>query len=186
MLNSIRDQHPSKKIGLTFEIEAAGPIVPSSSNKRRAPETDTEASSLPPSSPPAVQKKKGKRTEVLEEQSRVRLDKILYASEWERQLTDRLTCKDKDCPNSDNFCFPDPLDPKQHYNVTAAQQKSWADAITSGHATLANPPARVLLYWQHEQGAISRESRAPARKTFQQETKASIQELREQVEIATV
>ncbi|KAH0556926.1 hypothetical protein GP486_005286 [Trichoglossum hirsutum] len=191
MLNSTKEQYPFGKIILTFEIKTLAPTLTRLPSKRKAPETDEDKSSLPPSSPPIAyekragpEKKKSSWTSVLQEQSKVRLDKILYASEWERQLTDQLTCKDKDCTNYENFCWPDPIKPKQHYNVTALQQKTWADAITAGNATLANPPARLLLFWQQEQGPISRDSRASVRQGFQQETKTSLAEIREQIELA--
>ena len=167
LLNSTKEQYIHSKITLTFEIETLAPMPTKPSSKRKAPETDEEGSSLPPSLPPAIsEKKKSSRTSVLQEQSKVRLDKILYASEWERQLTDWLTCRDKDCTNYENFCWPDPIKLKQHYNVTSVQQKSWADAITAGNATLANPPSKLLLYWQQEQGPIAQDSRASVHRGF--------------------
>ncbi|KAI9770942.1 MAG: hypothetical protein M1840_002646 [Geoglossum simile] len=146
MLNSTKEQYPLSKIILIFEIKTIAPIPTKLFSKRKA-KTDKEGSSLPPSLPLAIhEKKKLIRTSVLQEQSKTRLDKILYTSEWEKQLTDRLTCRYKDCTNYENFCWLDSIKPKQHYNVTASQQKSWADTITARNATLTNPPAKLLLY----------------------------------------
>ncbi|KAI9760556.1 MAG: hypothetical protein M1840_002394 [Geoglossum simile] len=128
MLNSTREQYPFSKIILTFEIKTLAPTLTKLPSKCKAPETNEKGSSLPPSSLPVIhekraghEKKKSSQTSVLQEQSKVWLDKILYVSEWERQLTDQLTCRDKDCTNYENFCWPDPIKPKQHYNVTALQ-----------------------------------------------------------------
>ena len=98
MLNSTKEQHPLSKIILTFEIETLAPILAKPSSKRKAPETDKEGSSLPPSSPPAVhEKKKSSRTSVLQEQNKVRLDKILWNSEvWTDELVCRLNLRGKE------------------------------------------------------------------------------------------
>ncbi|KAI9768204.1 MAG: hypothetical protein M1840_005034 [Geoglossum simile] len=95
MLNSTKEQYPLNKIIFTFEIKIMAPIPTKLSSKCKV-ETDKEESSLPLSSPLAIhERKKSSRTSVLQEQSKTWLDKILYVSEWKRQLTDRLTCRDK-------------------------------------------------------------------------------------------
>jgi hypothetical protein len=185
MIEAAREQHPRSKIVLTIEIRASTtvPACKPQPLKRKALETDKEASSPIPSSPPIVQEKKKKnRTSALEAQQAVRLDKIQLAGDFEKQLVDRLVCRDKDCTNQDNFCWPDPINPKSHFAVTAPQQKSWAQAISTGDATLSVPPIKLYTYWQTSQGAITRESRAPIRRTFQQETTATLGSMKEQIE----
>ncbi|KAH0541586.1 hypothetical protein FGG08_003934 [Glutinoglossum americanum] len=187
MVEAAREQHPRSKIALTVEIRASTTTLASKPHppKRKALEIDEEASSPIPSSPPIVQEKKKKcRTSILEAQQAVRLDRIQLAGDFERQLVDRLVCKDKDCTNQDNFCWPDPMNPKSHFAVTAPQQKSWAQAISTGDATLSAPPIKIYNYWQTTQGAITRESRAPVRRTFQQETAAALGSMKERIEQA--
>ena len=107
MVEATREQHPRSKVALTIEIRTSTtiPTRKPQPSKRKALETDEEASSPMPSSPPIVQEKKKKsRTSVLEAQQAIRLDKIQLAGDFERQLVDRLMCKDKDCINKDNFC----------------------------------------------------------------------------------
>ncbi|KAI9865214.1 MAG: hypothetical protein M1813_002534 [Trichoglossum hirsutum] len=88
MLNSAKERYPLSKIILTFKIETLAstrPFVKLSvklSSKRKALETDEEGSSLPLSSLLAIhEKKKSNWTSMLQEQSKVQLDKILYMSE---------------------------------------------------------------------------------------------------------
>jgi hypothetical protein len=187
MVEATREQHPRSKIALTIEIRVSitvptrKPQLP----KRKVPEVDEETSSPIPSSPPVVQEKKRKsRTAVLEAQQAVRLEKIQLAGDFERQLADKLVCRDKDCTNQDNFCWPDPTNGKQHYAVTSVQHKSWAQAISAGDATLNAPPIKIYAYWQTSQGAVTRESRAPIRRTFQQETSTTLGSIQEQIEQA--
>jgi hypothetical protein len=187
MVEAAREQHPRSKIALTIEIRASTTVLAYKSRppKRKALETDEDASSPIPSSPPIAQEKKKKsRTSMLEAQQAICLDKIQLAGDFERQLVDRLVCRDKDCTNQNNFCWPDPMNPKSHFAVTAPQQKSWAQAISTGDATLNVPPIKLYSYWQASQGAITRESRTPIRRTFQQETTATLGSMKEQIEQA--
>ena len=77
---------------------------------------------------------------------------------------ERWRCNDDNYTNCHNFCFPDLDDKTKHYNITAPQHDSWANAISRGKATLVNPPLKLWNYWQNS-GSISRESREPAKKT---------------------
>jgi hypothetical protein len=187
LINAAHEQHPRSKIAITIEIKASVSIskAKSNSHKRKAPDTDLENSSPIPSSPPvSAEKKKSNRTSKLAEQQAIRLDKIAQAGDFERQLADKWICRDKGCTNQDAYCFPDPQDSRTHYSITAVQQKSWAQAISAGECTLQQPPIKIWLYWKSDQGPITRDSRTSGRKTFQQETKDSLENLNEQVERA--
>ena len=97
------------------------------------------------------------------------------------QLAQRFRCEDKGCTNVDNYCFPDPQDRKIHYNITHVHHQTWAQAISRGEATLLQPPLSIYEYWKRQQGAVSRESRAPICQTFQQETRSSLNSIQEQI-----
>ena len=187
LINAAHEQHPRSKIAVTIEIKASVSIskAKSNSHKRKAPDTDLENSSPIPSSPPvSAEKKKSNRTSKLAEQQAIRLDKIAQAGDFERQLADKWICRDKGCTNQDAYCFPDPQDSRTHYSIISVQQKSWAQAISAGECTLQQPPIKIWLYWKSDQGPITRDSRTSGRKTFQQETKDSLENLNEQVERA--
>jgi hypothetical protein len=129
MVEATREQHPRNKIALTIKIRMSTTIPTRKPQppKCKALEMDEEVSSPMPSSPPIIQKRKKKsRMSALEAQQAIRLNKIQLAGNFKRQLVDRLVCRDKDCTNQDNFCWPDPTNPKNHFAVTAPQHKSWA------------------------------------------------------------
>jgi len=67
--------------------------------KRKAPNTNPKNSSLIPSFLLVIAEKKLKRTLKLVEQQAIRLDKIVQAGDFKRQLADKYICKDKGCTN---------------------------------------------------------------------------------------
>ncbi len=169
MLAASRQEHPRSKIQLTIEVRAQS--QPSKKRKTiiqaSSPARDT---SEVPSSPPVAQAKKKTRTGRLETQAEIRLEKIQLAGDFHKQLASRYKCDDKGCTNQENFCFIDFQDRKIHYSITHVQQSTWAQAISRGEATLANPPISIWEFWKKD-GGVSRESRTSGRQTFQQETR---------------
>ncbi|KAL2801521.1 hypothetical protein BJX63DRAFT_438765 [Aspergillus granulosus] len=142
--------------------------------------TEVDLSSPVPSSPPpaSVPAKKGRknRSSYLQEQHEARVQAIRNIGDFQRQLMERWRCIDENCTNQNNFCFLDPLDRSKHYNITAPQIESWASAISSSEATIHGPPIKIWQYWQN-QGAITRESREPARKSAATARQATIDRL---------
>lgn len=172
MLTAIHQQHPRSTATLTIEVRAEL----QASRKRKSLDSDTPILSSPP-----VPQAKRTRTGKLEEQQALRLDKIQLAGDFHMQLAQRFRCEDKGCTNLDNYCFPNPEDKKIHYNITHVHHQTWAQAISRGEATLLQPPLSIYEYWKRQQGAVSRESRAPIRATFQQETRLSLESIQEQI-----
>ena len=78
------------------------------------------------------------------------------------------------------------MDKKLHYNILYNQHQQWAQEISKGNTTVNQPPLSLYQFWLKEQGAISRESKAPARRNFQQETRNSFETLQEQLERSRV
>lgn len=155
------------EIHIKYNQEKAGPVPDPDHGG------DQEQSSPIPSSPPLPDRSRSRsagtggrrtRTTMLVEQNEARVEAIRNAGHFQRQLMERWRCNDDNCTNRHNFCFPDPDDKSKHYNITAPQHDSWANAISRGDATLATPPLKIWGYWQNS-GAISRESREPAKKT---------------------
>ena len=180
LIEGVQKNHPYRTISVVWEIETVAPVT-----KRPRTQSHDDSSSMPPT-PPTTSSKRRRRTDDLEDEARARKkskkelreEKIQYAADWESQLTDRLTCHSKDCDNEENFCWIDTSSsPHSHYNVTFQQQAAWANEITAGKATLANPPAKLILYWTTEQGPITKGSRASTRKTFQKATTESLANL---------
>jgi hypothetical protein len=185
IVNTAREQHPRSKIILTIEVKLSVELSNPKPKlqKRKVPDTDNENSSPIPSSPPVImEKKKSKRTSKLAEQQAIRLDKIIQAGDFERQLADKYICRDKGCTNQDAYCYPDPRDPHTHFSITAVQQKTWAQCISTGECTVQQPPLKLWMYWMSDQGPITRESKVSSRKNFQEQTKDSLASLQEQVE----
>jgi hypothetical protein len=141
MMEATREQHLQSKIALTIEIRTSITVP---TRKPQTPQTQGTRSgrrslfsSAVFSSSCSGEEEKS-RTLVLEAQQAVRLDKIQLASDFERQLADKLVCRDKDCTNQDNFYWSDLVNPKQHYAVTAPQHKSWAQAISVTDRNIAS------------------------------------------------
>jgi hypothetical protein len=182
IVNTAREQHPRSKIILTIEVKLSVELSNPKPKlqKRKVPDTDNENSSPIPSSPPVImEKKKSKRTSKLAEQQAIRLDKIIQAGDFERQLADKYICRDKGCTNQDAYCYPDPRDPHTHFSITAVQQKTWAQCISTGECTVQQPPLKLWMYWMSDQGPITRESKVSSRKNFQEQTKDSLASLQE-------
>jgi hypothetical protein len=174
MVNAAREQHPRSKIAITIEVKLSVELPKPNPHKRKASDTDPENSSPIPSSPPVIiEKKKSTQTSNLAKQQ---------AGDFERQLTDKYIYRDKGCTNQDAYCYPDPRDPYTHCSITAVQQKTWAQCISTGECTIQQPPMKLWMYWVSDQGPITRDSKASDRKTFQQQTKDSLESLQEQVE----
>jgi hypothetical protein len=168
MVNAAREQHPRSNIVLTIEVKVSVQLSKPNPHKRKASNPNPESSSPIPSSPPVVvEKKKSNRTSKLEAQQAIRLDKIAQAGDFERQLADKYICRDKGCTNQDAYCFPDPRDPQSHFSITAVQQKTWAQCISTGECTIQQPPMKLWMYWLSDQGPITRDSKTSGRKTFQ-------------------
>ncbi|KAK9245691.1 hypothetical protein V1506DRAFT_537665, partial [Lipomyces tetrasporus] len=108
-----------------------------------------------------------------------RLDAIRIAGDFQRQLMERWRCRDDNCTNKNNFCFPEPTDPSRHYNITAPQHEMWSNSIASGEATIQLPPIKLLRYWEQNQGNINRLSRRPAKQTAIQQTRSTMERLAE-------
>ncbi|OJD20631.1 hypothetical protein ACJ73_08033 [Blastomyces percursus] len=132
-----------------------------------------------PSSPPIPSSNQSARTSQLLQQNSTRLDAIRNAGEFQRQLMDRFRCRQQSCTNQNNYCYPDPVDTSLHYNITVPQHESWANAISSGDATLQQLPMKLLQYWQTVQGPISRESCQPIKRSAMQQTKSAMERMLE-------
>ena len=106
LLESAKRQHPRGLLEVVVEIETIAPI------SRRSRASSSDDSSLRPPIPPTVSSKRRRRTDDLEDEAKarkksrkkLRQEKIAFAGDFEAQLTDRLTCNDKDCQNEENFC----------------------------------------------------------------------------------
>lgn len=178
---SIIDKHHSRHrtgmIEAHFDINVqCDAILPTPKRSRQPEPPSSDIPSSPPSFPP---KKRQNRSSRLQEQHSTRLDTIRVAGNFQRQLMDRWRCHDPNCTNKDNYCFPDPTERTKHFNITAVQHEAWANAISNGEATIQNPPVKMLRYWEEHQGALNRQSRQPARQTFIQQTKSSLERLAE-------
>ena len=179
MIEGVREEHPRSRIELVWGIETVAPIT-----KRSRAQSFDDGSSLP-STPPTGTSKRRRRTEDLEDEARarkkakkeIREDKIAYAGDHEAQLMELLTCRDKDCPNMDNYCWADPSDSKRHFSVSHLHQKSWANDIVANKATVLAPPPLLVLYWTTQQGPVTRDSRTSTRKTVQQQTVAKLDQV---------
>ncbi|KAK9364299.1 hypothetical protein V1509DRAFT_613601, partial [Lipomyces kononenkoae] len=162
----IVDEHRANfrkgKLMITFEISAVKEAP--AKQKRSADDADTVSSS-----PPAPPEKK-RRGDRLQDQHTARLDAIRIAGDFQRQLMERWRCRDENCTNKNNFCFPEPSEPSRHYNITAPQHEMWSNSIASGEATIQLPPIKLLRYWEQNQGYINRLSRQPAKQTAMQQT----------------
>jgi hypothetical protein len=155
------------EIHIRYTQEKAGPTHEPDQGE------DQEPSSPIPSSLPLPDRSRSRsagtggrrtRTTMLVEQNKARVKAIRNAGYFQRQLMERWRCNDDNYTNRHNFCFPDLDDKIKHYNITAPQHDSWANAISRGEATLVNPPLKLWNYWRNS-GSISRESREPAKKT---------------------
>jgi hypothetical protein len=86
---------------------------------------DEEASFRVPSPPPVIQEEKRKsQASVLEDLKAACLDKIQPAGDLERQLADKLVCRNKDYTNQDNFLLTRLGEPKQRYAATTPLHKA--------------------------------------------------------------
>ncbi|KAK9365656.1 hypothetical protein V1509DRAFT_649410 [Lipomyces kononenkoae] len=119
------------KLMITFKISAIKEAP--TKQKRSADGADTISSS--PLAPPE-KKRPGDR---LQDQHTARLDAIRIAGDFQRQLMERWRCRDDNCANKNNFCFPEPADPSRHYNITAPQREMWSNSIASALATIQLP-----------------------------------------------
>jgi hypothetical protein len=102
IVNTACEQHPRSKIILTIEVKLSVELSNPKPKlqKHKVPDTDNKNSSLIPSSPLVImEKKKSKWTSKLAEQQAIRLDKIIQAGDFKRQLADKYICKDKGYTN---------------------------------------------------------------------------------------
>ncbi|KAK9321415.1 hypothetical protein V1517DRAFT_308962 [Lipomyces orientalis] len=159
------------KLMITFEISA----VKDAPTKQKRPKDDTDKVSSSP--PPQPEKKR--RGDHLRDQHTARLDAIRIAGDFQRQLMERWRCRDDNCTNKNNFCFPEPTDPSRHYNSTAPQHEMWSNSIARGEATIHLPSRKLLRYWKQNQGNINRLSRHPAKQTAIQQTRSTTERLAE-------
>ena len=172
---------------LTLEIFADLPAVfplPVHGKRKAAvpsPERpDADASSPGPSSSLALSRKMTARQTKLQEQHATRLDALRLAGDFHRQLADRYQCRKENCTNHDNYCYLDPLDISKHYSITHVQQEQWARAISQGEATISNPRIKLYQCWLNA-GAVTRDSRQPARQTAAQTTQSKLLSIEEQI-----
>jgi hypothetical protein len=169
LIDNKREAHPGTALCVLFEIKVACEAL--ISKKKRTAISTAQQPQDPisiPSSPPVLptQTRSTRTTQLLEEAAirEARRDRILTAGDFQRQLMQKYQCNDRNCTNYNNFCFPDPMDNTQHYNILATQHELWANRIASGGATIENPPDELKQYWKKKQGSINRDSRQPVKK----------------------
>lgn len=183
ILNILEKHHSRHRTGMVelhFEVLVDCEALSKAPKRplQPGPPSDIPSSDITSSPPPIPRKKQSNsRTHRLQEQHATRLDTIRVAGNFQRQLMDRWCCNEPNCTNKDNFCFPEPLDRTKHYNITAPQHETWSNAISSGEATIQNPPINLLRYWEQQQGAINRLSRQPIRQTAAQQTKSAMERM---------
>ena len=102
---------------------------------------------------------------------------MAYAGNFELQLAEKWECREKRCMNLGGYCYPDPDDSSAHFNITHVQMKQWAQSIERGEGLVFQPPYSMLTWWRRNQGPITRDSKAPIRKTFQQEARENLQSI---------
>ena len=184
MLDALRKARPRSKLELLLELRIAAPEVPEPSKKRRLPVPSSDTVDILSSPPPPV--KRRNRTDALKEQAEARANAIRMAGDHTVHLTSQYKCTDPNCTNLDNQCYPDPADKSIHFNITAIQTDQWASAISTGRASLLNPPVQLYNYWKNQQGGIEKGSRAPAKRAQNQIVHDGIAELLQRAEVGDI
>lgn len=185
LLDKRRQLNPRSAVMILFEIKVTCDGLDKSKKKPRPrvqPSISDEASSPVPSSPPIpTERPTSNRTRTLQTQyeARARARDLPDENDTMTRLLSVTRCHDDRCTNKDNYCFVDPFDPTQHYNIIASQHEAWANAIRRGEATIHQPPLKVWQYWKQQQGAISRDSRTPKKQSIVQETKSALERFTE-------
>ena len=156
IIDTTRGEHPRSALYVLFEVKIdCNALTEKKKKKQETPKpvsasTVNNAGSAPSSPLATTARSRSSRTSRLLDEQTVRqssrtaaLEKIGTAGEFQRELMQKYRCIDQNCTNYNNYCYFDPRQPRQHFNITARQHESWANSISSGQATLEQP----LNFW---------------------------------------
>ena len=149
---------------------------PTTSRKRSKSQRDNRDSLSLEVSPSKVRPRK--RTNRLLHDLEVEDKAIKRKHNFESQILKMWQCRDENCLNEKSFCWIDP-ETKNHFALSAALQKSWANAYNAGKATVSQPPWRIQKYLRIKCGPVGEGVKRPVQISKVQETRSALQRLEE-------